>query len=421
MSKYDILEKYALDQNNYLKNLELAEWYITNKQYSAAFTYYMRCAELVPDDQYTIRYHCLMMISWIYMTEGNRWLGAIQYARFAKAEQPDRPEAYTLLCNILVDKLYAEGVYEQGEWIQVYENARIGLLYAKAFNQPKNIYYGGIEYLYVYYAISLLRLNKHNELKQFLSETEFTELNNAYIMNTVIYIYNELRLWCPYVSYHKGNNAGQLKVEFNNLDRIKKNYSQAMQDMFVLTVLDGKTDGTYLEIGSADPYYGSNTKLLEDLGWKGLSIEYSSWFVNQFIEHRNNPCICADALSLDYNQLHKVWFGKGVDTIDYLSLDINPAENTLKCLYKLPFDRIKFNVITFEHDSYQSGDNVRDLSREFLYKFGYYPVGKSIKYDLQNSYEDWYIHSSILTPELNKKLDDMFNNSNGILSKIFYK
>ena len=35
-----------------------------------------------------------------------------------------------------------------------------------------------------------------------------------------------------------------------------------MQDMFVLTVLNGKTNGTYLEIGSGDPFIGSNTALL---------------------------------------------------------------------------------------------------------------------------------------------------------------
>lgn len=421
MSNYDILKEYALNQNDLKAALKLAEWYITNRQYSAAFTYYMKCAELCTDEQYTFKYHCLMMISWIYKIEGNRWLGAIQYARFAKAEQPDRPEAYTLLCNLLVDKLYAEGVYEQGEWIQVYENARIGLMYAKVHDQPVNIYYGGIEYLEAYYAISLLRLNKLDELKQFLSETEFTLLNDPYIMNTIIYIYNELRLWCPYTSYHIQNNSGNLRLPFNNLEKIPKNYSQAMQDMFVLTALDGKLDGTYLEIGSADPTYGNNTKLLEQLGWKGLSIDYNSYFVNQFTAHRDNPCLCLDALNTDYKQLFKTWFGSGVNVIDYLSLDIDPAENTLECLYRLPLDTVRFSVITFEHDSYQSGDTVRDQSRELLHRYGYQLVGKSIKFNLQDSYEDWYIHESAVSEDRMNSLIGLFEGKSGILSKIFYK
>lgn len=51
-------------------------------------------------------------------------------------------------------------------------------------------------------------------------------------------------------------------------------------------MLDGKTNGEYLEIGSADPYKGSNTYLLEKLGWTGLSLEIIEEEVVRFREHR---------------------------------------------------------------------------------------------------------------------------------------
>ena len=40
-----------------------------------------------------------------------------------------------------------------------------------------------------------------------------------------------------------------------------KSYSQSAQDIFVLSVLDQKRDGTYLEIGSSVPVDNNNTYL----------------------------------------------------------------------------------------------------------------------------------------------------------------
>ena len=54
----------------------------------------------------------------------------------------------------------------------------------------------------------------------------------------------------------------RLRTKFNGSEKIERNYSQCYQDMFVLTMLNNPTHGTYLEIGSADPYYGNNTALL---------------------------------------------------------------------------------------------------------------------------------------------------------------
>ena len=54
----------------------------------------------------------------------------------------------------------------------------------------------------------------------------------------------------------------KLRYKFNGAETIKNNYSQAFQDMFVLSILDGKKNGTYVEIGGDHGVIISNTYLL---------------------------------------------------------------------------------------------------------------------------------------------------------------
>lgn len=48
-------------------------------------------------------------------------------------------------------------------------------------------------------------------------------------------------------------------------------YSQLGQDLLVLLLFSGK--GTFVDIGAHDGITASNTKLLEDRGWKGIAVE----------------------------------------------------------------------------------------------------------------------------------------------------
>lgn len=196
--------------------------------------------------------------------------------------------------------------------------------------------------------------------------------------------------------------------------------------MFVLTVLDGKLNGTYLEIGSADPVFGSNTKLLEELGWTGSSIEYDSSFCNMFNSVRKNKTYCMNALGVEYDKFIEEHYNdlpmyKGLAIIDYLSLDIDPARNTLEALYRMPFDKVMFNVITFEHDSYTAGDEIRDAQRKFLSDKGYVLIGKSIKHNLQESFEDWWVHRYLIDDGIiDLEFMKLFNNKFGIVHNIFF-
>src|SRR6476620_9036826 len=54
----------------------------------------------------------------------------------------------------------------------------------------------------------------------------------------------------------------------------KKFYSQIGQDKWVAeTVFPGVTDGFFLDVGSGDGTLFSNTKALEQRGWKGICID----------------------------------------------------------------------------------------------------------------------------------------------------
>jgi hypothetical protein len=419
-----LLNKWATDQNNYELNLKLAEEYTRLNQPAAAITHYIKTIELINTsdiDEYLVKYHCLCMISWSYLRIGHRWRGAKQYAWFAQALMPDRPEAYYLIARCAAEKLLNDHQLEQCEWSEVYTASRCCLYFYQSNKVNYSVYFDDIEYASVLYAISMLRLNMHNELKKYISTHEFTKTDNAYIMNSVQYIYNELRMWCPYFGYNKDNDYDALKVKFPGADRILFNNSESMQDMFALTVNNGKSNGTYLEIGAGDWKYGNNTLLLEQFGWKGISIEYNQWLANEFNLNRKNKCLVADALKIDYSDLLNKVFGKLDDlVIDYASIDIDPANNTLSALMKLPLDKVKFRCITFEHDSYQSGQSVRLKSRDYLYSKGYKLIGEDIKFNLQCSYEDWWVHPDLLTEEWLHILESIFNNTNGNINNIFY-
>lgn len=168
------------------------------------------------------------------------------------------------------------------------------------------------------------------------------------------------------------------------------NYSsQIGQDRFVAETLDFKRDGVFVDIGCAFPISISNTFSLEkELNWKGLCVDLENLedpSGGNWTELRPNSVhLIHDALTLDYKKVFKQH--KLPAIIDYLSVDLEPPELTLECLFKLPFDSYKFRCITFETDEYRPGGaGRRDVSREFLTRKGY----RFIKNEGQQ--DDYYI------------------------------
>lgn len=193
-----------------------------------------------------------------------------------------------------------------------------------------------------------------------------------------------------------------LKKKFKGFEKINKNYSQIYQDIFVLSVLDGKENGSYLEIGAGDEIVGSNSYLLEkDFNWTGISIDINDSL--SIRKNRSNPIIIGNAITINYKDLI---FNNFINTsyIDYLQIDCDPPKNSYEILKNIPFETTSFGIITFEHDYF--ADNTkkyRELSREYLLSYGYEMIVGNVGVDSIFPFEDWWVNPKFI--ELEKILD----------------
>lgn len=172
--------------------------------------------------------------------------------------------------------------------------------------------------------------------------------------------------------------------------------ASALQDRFVVQLLNFKKNGFYLDIGSCHSESCNNTYCLEAIGWKGICVEKDSQY-NESYAKRNCQYLNEDALKIDYEKLlHD--FPK---TIDYLSLDIDALSTQV--LRLLPFDKHDFSIITIEHDQYIHSDIYRKEQREILSKTHnlvcadvLVPLAEDTKSDC--SFEDWWVVKGIEVP-----------------------
>ena len=198
----------------------------------------------------------------------------------------------------------------------------------------------------------------------------------------------------------KSFDHSKLKHKFLCSEFLTYNYSQADQDIFVLSMLNGKHNGTYLEIGCNEPYNINNTALLEsDFNWKGLSLDINDWYAGMFNMNRKNRAVTADATTANYIDLLKA-AGINQTDLDYLSIDCEPAEQTLRALKQIPLDYLRFAVITFEHNCYVFGPDVKIASREYLISHGYVLVVSNVSVSGRQDFEDWYVHPALVDMEV---------------------
>jgi len=182
-----------------------------------------------------------------------------------------------------------------------------------------------------------------------------------------------------------------------------ESFSQSGQDKFVLAILKNKIGGKYIEIGANDPISISNTYSLErDYSWEGFSLDIVSDYVDKFNTVRKNKCVLADGSKFNYHEhIQNLW--GDIDRIDYLQVDCEPAENTFKCLKTVPLDKYRFSVITFETEYYSSGENIRNISREYLSDYGYVLVASDVHNVGNDPFEDWWVDSSFIDESIYKK------------------
>jgi hypothetical protein len=201
----------------------------------------------------------------------------------------------------------------------------------------------------------------------------------------------------------------KFRHQFPGSEDISKNASQAGQDLWVISMLNGCIGGQYLEIGCNVPEYTNNTWLLENaFTWTGVSLDVLPHAVDQFNAQRANVAVLADACYVDYADLLRQ---AGIDAavIDYLSMDCDPPDVTFKALQQI-FNTSgrEFKLITFEHDSYLAGNDIRDQSREYLRQQGFELVVSNVSVAGYGAFEDWWANPKYIDPALiaKFKMDD---------------
>ena len=172
-------------------------------------------------------------------------------------------------------------------------------------------------------------------------------------------------------------------------------YSQAGQDVFVLSFFDEKHNGTFLDIGCYEPKFLNNTCRLEENGWTGISIDILD--LTEEWKARQTPFICADALECDYQELFEKH--NMPEVVDYLSLDIEGNGLRYRALEKVFESNREFKVITIEHDIYRGYQETEMVQqRKFLTEKGYFLLCSKVKLT-NNPFEDWWINPKYINKE----------------------
>ena len=188
---------------------------------------------------------------------------------------------------------------------------------------------------------------------------------------------------------------------------IKNSYSQLNQDIFVDTVLQQRS-GFFIEAGCGDGYTLSNTLALEEIGWNGILIDIDKDLLEKCLKLRDKNSIVLE-LDLSLVSLKDILAAfNAPKIIDYLSIDID--DYSLAPLVGFPFEEYNIKGITFEHDAYRCGSQLKTPSRKFLKEKGFKLVCKNVgsvvleeanpvPYSLASPQEDWYVNTNLVPEE----------------------
>ena len=205
------------------------------------------------------------------------------------------------------------------------------------------------------------------------------------------------------------------------LDNLRKSKSQLRQDLFVLSALDFKTNGFFVDFGATDGVHMNNSYLLEtEFAWKGILAEPAKCWHGGLHRNRNchieTNCVWRNSNStllfnevdvaelstiLEYNSvdMHKDLRNQGISykvktislndllkkynapsEIDYLSIDTEGSEFDI--LSSFDFSKYNFKVITCEHNYTDAREKIHDLLRANGYKR---------KLEHLSEVDDWYV------------------------------
>jgi heme-degrading monooxygenase HmoA len=379
-----LLTDVVLDHENTFKLYALAKEYDKLEQGAGAVTFYMRAAENNKEETFEerfVQYKALIKMALIYHREGNRDITARGLFQHAIVQMPERPEAYFI---------YSDWLANRHDWRDSLVISKQGLSCTDFKKVDDDLDYIDKWQLEFIYAISKWKTEGSDRSKNLLFDFKYKTNHNKHYGKLI-------DTWIKQAGYPStlqftSEDIESYKFPFNGIEYVKKNYSRHYQDMFVLSALDGKNAGTFIEIGSGDPYVFNNTALLEEtFGWTGLSIDINERFAYQFSRKRNTQILNADASQLDYELLFKM---NCVERhTDFLRINAETA--TYAALQKIPFHKHEFFVIQVQHNACWWGNELRERTREILQDIGYVLAVPDVAVNETDNYEDWWLHPEI--------------------------
>jgi tetratricopeptide (TPR) repeat protein len=366
---------YAYNRNDKTA-FKLASFYEDNNQLAAAISYYIESAD-TSIYEFT-QYESLIRAALCFEKQGGRINTTLDLLYKAIAVLPDRYEAPFNLVRILnTIEQYHQAYSIASIYTKKFSLAYVPLLKTQFEGMHALEFEKGVAAWWVGF------LDEAREIMYKLSKHSSPIYSQAAHNNVLSIGYpRSLNQYFP----------GKFQLKFKNSHLVKQNYAQIYQDLFPLTELNGKSNGTYLEIGCNDPIIFNNTYLLENIfNWRGISIDIVPHYISKFNLKRKNQALCADATKLDYEELLRYQ----PHIIDYLQVDCEPPSVSFDILKKIISSNKIFNTITFEHDSYLAGDDVKLESRKLLEEKGYVLVVPDVRFDDKGVFEDWWAHKSI--------------------------
>jgi len=405
---FELFTYYANNSENAKANLSIGFQFYQLGQFASAMGFFLRSAEFSTDDKIT--YESLIFVSKCLGSLGRRkesektaMLNAISFA-------PNRFEAYFYMSQ------YYEALNDH-----FICHAMSKLAWTNYTEEHQFIYLPQIERYKVLFQVGFTSwwVGKFRDSRRIMFELAegYKDGNYDPIYKSLIQS-NITRLgsgdeFTLYSETHKD----VFRFKFEGIENIKTNFSQCYQDMFVLSLLNGKKNGTYLEIGSADPFKGNNTFLLEHkFDWEGQGVEILPHEVEKYNKVRKNKAILKNALEINYEELLTEMsnYHQNDGCFDYLQVDCEPPSISFEILKMIPFDQFKFAVITFEHDYYADLEKtIRDESRKYLESKGYVLVIGNVSMNDFCPYEDWWVHPDLVSQD---KIAELLNDKDPVVN-----
>lgn len=410
----NVFNDFALNSEDQYNNFNLGSLFFTQGHYASALSFFLRCAEYGSTSNEgadnDLIYESLILVSKCLGSLGRRKESEKTALLNAIAYMPQRFEAY----------FYMSCFYEQTkDYFNCYTYAKIAESLYSDLVSTRTL--AKVDEYKVTFQVgySCWWVGRFKECRQImfgLAENYQEGIYEPIYKHQIQANITRLGSGDEFTMYNKSDLVNY-KFPFEGIDKIQTNYSQCFQDMFILSLLDGKKQGTYLEIGSADPFKGNNTYLLESLfGWEGKGIEILPEEVAKYNGQRKNKVIHSDATKVDYDSLLSELsnYYQNDGCFDYLQVDCEPPSVSFQILKMIPFDSYKFAVITFEHDHYADLEKViRKESREFLESKGYVLVIGNVSMNEYCPYEDWWVHPDLVPQD---KIDEMLNNAESVVN-----